>query len=567
MSGRFRLTRFIILAGFALSAALGACAPFSAPATPSAIAPPSSPTAAPTEAPTTIPAPTPVPTVAPSPTATPATLQDVVDQIVAQTPATVGFYAENLQTGQAVSANADLRVESASLYKLFVLYSTYAQMSSGQISPNETISLSHAAFVGDPYNEWPEGTSTTVSCATQYMIEVSSNSAAEMLLERDGGPDRVNADMKALGLTHSEITDDAAYTSAGDVAHLLKLILTKRAVNPAASGGMLQLLLQQRRNDRLPMVLPPGIPVAHKTGELTNLRNDAGIVFAPSGPYLFAALVSNAQNEGYARDTIQDLARVVYTAFEPGGVPSYDGLAPRLAAEIFQVPDSRGRLSPIDEWNEVVSVAGRGIGLTATAKDVQLQEPAISDLFAMQQASANANATFWVAQGYVPPRAIDRPMVDPTDAVDCAVTFPPPPTPEPDATSADTSVSEQPAPSPTPSAPPHASQQWLGTVVEVSDRLDGPASGDFRSSAAGQWLLANSWEYGFIPALPETSTGAKLGYEPTKFRWVGTDLARQIHDQSSAGDYAQVATTQLRQAEADLAAEAAKNQQLVSGGK
>jgi beta-lactamase class A len=559
MPGSTPFARFVVVVvGFAFSAALGACAPFGA--TPPVPAP--SPAGVrPASRAVTLPAATPSP--APSATrivasseaatstpivaltATPPTLEDVVDSIIAEQPATVGFYTRNLETGEVVSANADRQVRSASLYKLFVLYSTYAQLTSGQISSSETISLSHAAFVGDPYNEWPEGTSTTVGCALQYMIEVSSNSAAEMLLERVGGQDRVNADMKALGLTQSEISDDYAFTSAADIARLLDLILTKRAVNPAASSAMLQLLLQQRRNDRLPSVLPPGMPVAHKTGELTNLRNDAGIVFAPAGPYIFVALVSNAENEGYARDTIQSLSRAVYAAFESGGVPSYDGLPPRLASEIFQVPDAQGRLAPIDEWNELVSVASRGVGLTT-----------------------NADATFWVDEGYVPPRGIDTPMVNPTDSVGCPVAIPPQ-TPVPTVAPAQTWIagSSTPAPSPTPIAPPHASQQWLGTVVSVSDRFGGPPTGDFASTATGQWLLLHSWEYGFIPALPETPAGGAQGYEPWELRWVGRDMARQIHGLDPTYRDPTIVTAQLQTAEADLAAQATKNRELLSGGK
>ena len=36
-----------------------------------------------------------------------------------------------------------------------------------------------------------------------------------------------------------------------------------------------------RINDRIPAGVSEGIPVAHKTGDLEGVRNDAGIVFAP----------------------------------------------------------------------------------------------------------------------------------------------------------------------------------------------------------------------------------------------------------------------------------------------
>lgn len=41
---------------------------------------------------------------------------------------------------------------------------------------------------------------------------------------------------------------------------------------------MLDLLRNQGINDRIPALLPDGVSVAHKTGELPGVRNDGGIV-------------------------------------------------------------------------------------------------------------------------------------------------------------------------------------------------------------------------------------------------------------------------------------------------
>jgi hypothetical protein len=107
----------------------------------------------------------------------------------------------------------------------------------------------------------------------------------------------------------------------------------------------------------------------------------------------------------------------------------------------------------------------------------------------------------------------------------------------------------------------------LGTVVSVSDRFGGPPTGDFASTATGQWLLLHSWEYGFIPALPETPAGGAQGYEPWELRWVGRDMARQIHGLDPTYRDPTIVTAQLQTAEADLAAQATKNRELLSGGK
>ena len=106
------------------------------------------------------------------------------------------------------------------------------------------------------------------------------------------------------------------------------------------SARMLDMLAHQQHSDRLPVPLPINVRVAHKTGELPNLRHDAGIVFAPGGAYLFVALVQSAASESAARTAIVDLSQAVYAALQPTGVTLYQGLPPRLAREIFDVPDA-----------------------------------------------------------------------------------------------------------------------------------------------------------------------------------------------------------------------------------
>jgi len=64
------------------------------------------------------------------------------------------------------------------------------------------------------------------------------------------------------------------------MTELLGLIFAGRTPDRAGSDGALGILLQQQLNDRLPRYLPAGVRVAHKTGTLSGVRNDAGIIYA-----------------------------------------------------------------------------------------------------------------------------------------------------------------------------------------------------------------------------------------------------------------------------------------------
>lgn len=535
--------------------------PTASPVDASTSAPTGSPTASPASGPSAVPVGTPAPE-------RPRELTAILDSAAAGYQGRLGVVVKHLGTGEMASLNAQQTFRSASLYKLFVLYSAYLRLESGELSRDELLTFSQEAYDAEPYAEWQAGTRTSVSCALRAMITLSNNAASEMLLERVGGGARVTADIRALGLEQSQIGGGYASTSPADVALLLEKIARRQLVSPEASDEMLGLLSDQRRNDRLPLPLPLGVAVAHKTGELTKLRNDAGIVFAPSGPYLFVALASDAPNDAAARQVILDLSRDVYAHFEPGGLAEYAGLPPRLAMEVLQVPDSSGRLAPLDDqWSETVSLKRAGVALVEGVADATLREMVVPDLLAMQRAAGGAGADFWVAAGFAAPRSADGPKVlNDGLALPCQVLPPPPKTPTPTRT-APARPTATPGTTPTPvkrpftmelPPAPAAAQQWLGTVVAVSDTPDGEPTGlDYASSATGQWLQAHFWEYGFVEAPAESPNGQELGYEPWKLRWVGRELAAKLHALGYERDPTSVVTAELRRAEAELAAQAA----------
>jgi hypothetical protein len=94
-------------------------------------------------------------------------------------------------------------------------------------------------------------------------------------------------------------------------------------------------------------------------------------------------------------------------------------------------------------------------------------------------------------------------------------------------------------------------------VIEVSDDPARQASPDDEpESLTVQWLVHNAWQFGFVPALPETDAGAAFGHEPWTFRWVGQAMAAQLQSLLESGDYAARALAALRRAEDELASQA-----------
>jgi D-alanyl-D-alanine carboxypeptidase len=81
-------------------------------------------------------------------------------------------------------------------------------------------------------------------------------------------------------------------------------------------------------------------------------------------------------------------------------------------------------------------------------------------------------------------------------------------------------------------AVPGTSEHHSGLAVDI---IDSCCSWDLDEVQAGlpgqQWLMEHSWEYGFILRYPEGTTDSTgIIYEPWHYRYVGKELAKELHD-------------------------------------
>ena len=83
------------------------------------------------------------------------------------------------------------------------------------------------------------------------------------------------------------------------------------------------------------------------------------------------------------------------------------------------------------------------------------------------------------------------------------------------------------------SARPGHSEHQLGTAIDFrsADSLEPPWDyDDWATTEAGTWMLANAWRFGFVLSYPKGKEAQTCyAYEPWHYRYVGRDLARQIH--------------------------------------
>jgi beta-lactamase class A len=169
------------------------------------------------------------------------------------------------------------------------------------------------------------GTDTTVGELVRRMIVRSSNLATNHVIELIGAP-KVMALMKQIGANDIQVLrgveDDKAYhagmnntTTAYDLMLIFRALAEKRVISAEASEQMLDVLLAQEHNDGIPAGLPKGTRVAHKTGSITEISHDAGLVIEPDGArYVLVVLTRGFKNGDDADRVIAEVAHAVHGA-------------------------------------------------------------------------------------------------------------------------------------------------------------------------------------------------------------------------------------------------------------
>lgn len=202
-----------------------------------------------------------------------AGLQTLLDNFAAANPGQFGIVVKDLSTGATASVSPHQQMTSASLYKLFVARRIYQQIDLGEYSAGQ------AAGGGSGRN--------IDGCLT-VMINVSDNTCGRAL----GSILNWGAQDHALSIEGYNETTLASpqKTSAADVGTMMERLYNGTLLSGNSSAKFLGLLKDQRVNNRLPMGLPAGTVIAHKTGDLNGYVHDAGIVYGPKTNYLVVAM-------------------------------------------------------------------------------------------------------------------------------------------------------------------------------------------------------------------------------------------------------------------------------------
>jgi beta-lactamase class A len=249
----------------------------------------------------------------------------------------VAVALHDTESGAELHYEADRWFHGASTIKVAILLAVYGEIDRGRLVPQSRLHVRNrflSAYDGSPFRIQADrdadsevhaaiGKTMRVSELALHMIATSSNLATNLLLDLIG-LEAVQRTIDRFGLTGLDlrrgVEDEKAFehgivnrVTANGLVKLLGVIAEGQAYSPQLSHDMLDILHQQEFKKGIPARLPREVRVAHKTGDISTVAHDAGVVYAPGRKaYVIAILTEWAPDAGNRSSTIASLSHAVY---------------------------------------------------------------------------------------------------------------------------------------------------------------------------------------------------------------------------------------------------------------
>jgi beta-lactamase class A len=275
----------------------------------------------------------------------------------------IGVAAQEIGSDKVIAINGDETFAMASTYKVAIATKVMDLVDKGELSLDQLVDVPQNMYVAGevaiaerfPYS----GVQFSVANLIYAMITESDNTATDVCLELVGGAAAVTENLRRLGIKDFRVdrpvrgilmdfygvpaaTPEAIFEAISKNPALvaaqvnpnpkfeadprdhttpnayLKLLLAidNGTAMSAESRKFLQGVMSRTRTGagRLKGLLPKGTPVAHKTGTLGGVANDAGYITLPDGRRFAIAVFTNSSKTPSAdRDrAIAEVSRTLY---------------------------------------------------------------------------------------------------------------------------------------------------------------------------------------------------------------------------------------------------------------
>src|SRR5665647_34456 len=267
-------------------------------------------------------------------------MQSLKKQIIEELAKQKGTFAvafKNLSNGKELLINEHENFHAASTMKTPVMIEVFKQAAMGKFSLNDSLIIKNefksivdsSTFSLDSTDDSETeiyrhlGEKRTLYQLMYDMIIASSNLSTNIIIQLVGAKN-VTQTMRKLGakdiLVLRGVEDNKAYekglnntTTAYDLMLIFEKMAKGKTVNRKASEAMTKILLDQTFNTIIPAGLPKDVKVAHKTGSITGVHHDSGIIFLPDGrKYILVLLSKNLEEETAAVKAMACVSEMIY---------------------------------------------------------------------------------------------------------------------------------------------------------------------------------------------------------------------------------------------------------------
>jgi beta-lactamase class A len=215
----------------------------------------------------------------------------------------LGVATIDLTSGRVFAYNADAVFPTASSIKIAIMIQVFRDERAGKFSFADQVTLGpkdNAGGSGGPLQKALDKGSVTVAVREllEDMIQYSDNSATNRLIDL-AGMDRVNALIREFGLVRTRLRRkmmDTAAAARGDenvstpleMVRIVRLIYENQAADPQSCREMLGIM--KKVDAYMRPVIPAGVEVASKPGDLDGVRTETGVVFLPKRPFIVSIM-------------------------------------------------------------------------------------------------------------------------------------------------------------------------------------------------------------------------------------------------------------------------------------
>jgi beta-lactamase class A len=230
---------------------------------------------------------------------------------------------------------ADETYPAASVIKLPILMTVHADAAEGRLSLDERLAVGEHMPGTGVLGQVPGVANLTISDHATLMTIVSDNTSTNRIMERVG-VDRIADRMREWGCVRTQLRrkmfdfeaanrglDNVA--SPRETAGLLLRLVRGELVDRTTSDLVLGVLEHTQDDALVRRYLPARTRVAHKTGSLEKVRNDAAVIWASSDrPAIAVGFVNGVADIRPARALLGLLGWLAYGAAggDAKGLPS-----------------------------------------------------------------------------------------------------------------------------------------------------------------------------------------------------------------------------------------------------